>query len=217
MSESRIGAFGGTFDPIHNAHIQVARAVVRNFKLDRLLIIPAHRPPHKTTNAIANAYHRYAMAVLATLDESRLEVSTIELEAPERPYSFETIGRLRSALGSNATLFFVVGADSFEEIHTWREPALLLSSTDLIVVSRPGHELNSSGEFFGSEVIDLRRGDRAPDIAEHTKTRRVYLTDYVDSTVSSTGIRQRVLDGESIAEQVPEAVSHYIEKYSLYR
>src|SRR6266852_131274 len=123
MDERRIAAFGGTFDPVHNGHIEVVRAIVRNFALDQLLIIPAHQPPHKDSRAIACAYHRFTMAVLALLDEPRVIVSTIELEAPDRPYTFETVKRLRSIFGPRTRLFFVLGADSFEEINTWREPA----------------------------------------------------------------------------------------------
>src|SRR5215216_1026405 len=121
MSRLRIGAYGGTFDPIHNGHAEIACAGTRNFRLDRLLIIPAHRPPHKSRSAISDAYHRFTMSVLATLDEPRAIVSMIELEEPARPYSFQTVERLRQVYGAQARLFFIIGADSFEEINTWRE------------------------------------------------------------------------------------------------
>src|SRR5262245_57728988 len=128
MAQLRIGAFGGTFDPIHNGHMEVVRAIVERFRLDQLLLVPAHSPPHKDPRGIANAYHRYAMAVLATLDDPRVLVSNVELEAPERPYSFETVERLRSKFPEETSLFFVIGADSFEEIGTWRQPERLFSS-----------------------------------------------------------------------------------------
>ena len=147
MNERRIGAYGGTFDPLHNGHLEVARAVARNFALDELLIIPAHRPPHKNSRSISDAYHRYAMAVLATLDEPRMKVSTIEIEAPERPYTFETIERLRDVYGSQASLFFVMGADSFEELNTWREPERILANANLIVAARPGYDVAGVTSF----------------------------------------------------------------------
>src|SRR5436189_5626432 len=127
MEERRVAAFGGTFDPIHNGHMEVVRSIVRDFLLDQLLIIPANRPPHKKSSAIADAYHRFTMAVLASIDEPRALVSTIEIEAPERPYTFETIERLKSTLKPGTKLFFIIGADSFEEINTWRKPELLFS------------------------------------------------------------------------------------------
>src|SRR5260370_4122555 len=95
MEERRVAAFGGTFDPIHNGHIEVVRAIVRNFLLDQLLIIPANRPPHKNSSAIADAYHRFTIAVLASLEEPRVLGSTIVIEAPDRPYTSETIERLQ--------------------------------------------------------------------------------------------------------------------------
>jgi nicotinate-nucleotide adenylyltransferase len=216
MNQHRVAAFGGTFDPIHNGHVEVARAVVREFHLDRLLLIPAHRPPHKGSRAITDGYHRYAMSVLGTLDEPKAVVSTIELESPDRPYTFETIERLKSSLEPGTNLFFVVGADSFEEINTWREPERLMSSTNWIVVTRPGHSLDSShlDERFQSRIVELHDAELAPVSAGEC---HIYLTRCVSEDVSSTKIRQMVRDGESIEGHVPARVADYITKYQLYR
>ena len=224
LIERRIGAYGGTFDPIHNGHIEVVRAVTHDFKLDQMLIIPAHRPPHKNSRAISDTYHRYAMAVLASLDESSAFVSTIELEAPDKPYSFQTIERLKSLYGTETNLFFIIGADSFEEINTWREPARLLESTNIVVITRPGHKIEASHLPAGitSSIIDMRgrTGDEAKLIDQlggDSGTCHVYLTDSVNKDISSTEIRQRVRDGMPIDEMVPSRVADYIEKYELYR
>ena len=218
MSNRRIGAFGGTFDPVHNGHIQIARSVIADFALDRLLIIPAHRPPHKESRAIADTYHRYAMAVLASLDDPKMLVSTIELVAPDRPYTFETIERLRDAFGEGVRLFFVMGADSFEEINTWREPARVFSNANIIVVTRPGHDAGSSdlAARFRSTVIDLRRDGDEPKL-RNSNENHIYLTASVNTSVSSTEIRQRAREGQSIEGLVPPRVADYIEKYGLYR
>lgn len=217
MGERRIAAFGGTFDPVHNGHVEIARAIVHNFGLDQLLIVPAHRPPHKDPRGIADAYHRYAMAALATLDEQRMIVSTIELESPERPYTYETIERLQSAVGERTRLFFVMGADSFQEINTWREPARILSATDVIVVTRPGHDVASShlDDRFKHTVIDLGERNAELEIPDDD-SHHVYLTGYVNNSVSSTQIRRRVRDGQSVAGLVPPRVADYISKYGLY-
>jgi nicotinate-nucleotide adenylyltransferase len=224
LGERRIGAYGGTFDPIHDGHIEVVRAVVHNFRLDQLLIIPAHRPPHKNSHAISNAYHRYAMAALASLDEPRVVVSTVEVESPDEPYSFQTVERLREFYGAETSLFFVMGADSFEEIDTWREPARLLARANIVVVTRPGYEIQSSHlpADFTSSIIDMRgrSGDesRPEEEAESgSGACRIYLTDYVNNEVSSTEIRERVRDGKTIKDLVPPRVASYIEKYELYR
>ncbi|HSB10556.1 MAG TPA: nicotinate-nucleotide adenylyltransferase [Blastocatellia bacterium] len=219
MDKRRIAAFGGTFDPIHNGHVEVARAIVQKFDLDRLLMIPAHRPPHKKTNPIAGAYHRHTMAVLGLLDEARVFVSTIELESPDRPYSFETIERLKTVLSPHTKLFFIIGADSFEQINTWREPGRLLSSTSLIVVTRPGHEVKSShlDERFRSTIVDLRGSAPLIEAVRDSGEHNIYLTNCVSADVSSTQIRQMVRDGEPIDDRVPARVADYIEKYELYR
>lgn len=217
MSERRIGAYGGTFDPVHNGHIEVARAVAKIFELDWLLLIPAHRPPHKDARSISDAYHRYAMAVLATLDEPRISVSTIELEAPDKPYSFETVERLKEAYDPRMELFFIVGADSFEEINTWREPDRLLANANLVAVTRPGYEVRIShlSESMRAGIVDLRGG--LPFKSEDPGGSRVYLTDCANNDVSSTEIRRRVCAGESIDELTPALVAGYVEKYGLYR
>jgi len=224
LIERRIGAYGGTFDPIHNGHIEVVRAVTRDFELDRTLIIPAHRPPHKTSRAISETYHRYAMAALASLDEPDAFVSTIEFEAPDKPYSFQTIERLKSLYGPESNLFFIMGADSFEEINTWREPERLLRSANIVVITRPGYEVEASHLPAGitSSIIDMRgrTGDEAKSIDQLSNgsgTCHVYLTDCVNKDISSTEIRQRVRDGKAVDEMVPSRVADYIEKYELYR
>lgn len=217
MTERRIGAYGGTFDPVHNGHIEVARAVAQVFELSELLLIPAYRPPHKDPRSISDAYHRHAMAVIATLDEPRISVSTIELEAPDKPYSFETVERLKQSYGSQSRLFFIVGADSFEEIKTWREPARLLASANLIAVTRPGYEVSISDlpESIRADLVDLR----SVSSLTHGDLNgcRVYLTDCANNDVSSTEIRRRVRAGESIAELTPPRVATYVEKYGLYK
>jgi nicotinate-nucleotide adenylyltransferase len=115
-------------------------------------------------------------------------------------------------------LFFVMGADSFEEINTWREPTRLISSTNLIVVTRPGHKMSVShlDQRFTETIADLcsRESDR-PTAAE-LEGQHIYLTGYVNNELSSTEIRQRVRDGQSVDAMVPSRVADYISKYQLY-
>lgn len=221
MSERRIGVYGGTFDPVHNGHIEVARAIVCKFYLDRLLLIPAHCPPHKNISAVSDAYHRYAMTVIATQDEPYMIVSTVELESPDRPYTFETLERLRGDFDAEAKLFFIMGADSFVEFATWREPERILASADVIVAARSGSEIDVSRlpEIFKSRIVEL--GERPCDLdGQAEKVDRkglIYLTSYVREDVSSTDIRNMVCEGKDVRRMIPSRVADYIEKYGLYR
>ena len=161
------------------------------------------------------------MAVLGTANEPTLFVSTVELEAPERPYTFETIERLRSLYGEGAELFFVMGADSFREINTWREPVRVLENANWVVVTRPGHEIATTHlpELLRSRIIDLRGGFEPP--IERSIQRGgpafTYLLDCVSEDISSTHIRQTVYGRQEISGLVPTLVAGYIEKYELYR
>ena len=185
------------------------------------MLIPACRPPHKRAGSISDAHHRYAMAAIATLDQPRLIVSAIELESPDRPYTFETLERLKEIYGSRTNLFFVMGADSFLEINSWREPERLFSNASVIVAARPGCEITTSHLYAGREanVVDMRGRDGATlDMTEGNESRcLIYLIDYVNSDVSSTDIRQRVEEDQAIDGLVPSGVAQYIEKYELYR
>jgi nicotinate-nucleotide adenylyltransferase len=219
LIEQRIGAYGGTFDPIHLGHIEIARSVVRNFELDQLLVIPAYKPPHKSLDGISDSRHRYQMCVSAFTGERRITVSKMEIDLPERPYTIHTIERLRAEYGTRARLFFVMGADSFEEITTWRDYQRLLSSTNLIVASRPGHDFSTSHlpEIFRGKMVDTRRLQEGAGFIKSEVCCFIYLTSYVNCEVSSTAIRRRVREGESIAGMTPQRIIDYIEEHQLYK
>ena len=220
MKRRRIGIYGGTFDPVHRGHLSVARAVLENFALDELLLVPAFVPPHKRGREISSPHHRYAMLALATRHEPQMRISTIELEAPARPYTVETMASLQAA-HADAALFFVMGMDSFREVTLWRDYETLLTNYGITVASRPGHE--NDDEAMGkhlaptlqSRVVDLRGGQRPTD--RQLATPQIFVTDYVAVDVSATAIRAAVEAGEGIATLVPSVVAAYVQKYSLYR
>jgi nicotinate-nucleotide adenylyltransferase len=217
--QRRIGVYGGTFDPIHHGHLNVATTVLAVFALDQVLFVPAFVPPHKRTRAISSPYHRYAMVALATQDSAALAVSTIELEAPTRPYTIDTLRRLQIEQAA-AQLFFLMGADSFEEINTWREHERLLGEYNIIVATRPGYRSDAAlaahlAPQLQAQVVDLR-GGRRPDL-QRVVAPRIYLTDYVQVEVSATEVREAVAAGRAIDHLVPKAVAGYIAKCGLYR
>jgi nicotinate-nucleotide adenylyltransferase len=215
-----VAIYGGTFDPVHIGHIEVARRVLQLFELDEVLFVPACVPPHKRTFGISSAFHRFAMLALATEDDARLRLSTIELDEPNRPYAVDTVERLHSEIGSNSRLFFLIGADSWAEITTWHEWQRLLKMCDLIVVTRPGYELSRANPE-GARVLD-GRGMSRQEISELLSSDsgpRVFLTDVAMVDVSATRIRAtvQVSDWARLNEMVPTLVASYIEKYELYR
>jgi nicotinate-nucleotide adenylyltransferase len=222
--KQRIALYGGTFDPVHVGHIAVAHGLLKLFALDRILFIPAALAPHKRESKVTAALHRYALLALATQDEPLMLISTVELDAPERPYTFETLALMQERLGREAQLFFVMGADSWMEITTWREWERVLTLTNHIVVARPGYEWTAEHvtPAIRKRIVDLRRGTDAERFArgiDGSNEAKIYVTDAVRMDVSATAIRQAIREGRDAdwLELVAPSVADYIRKYGLYR
>lgn len=226
MRQRRIALYGGTFDPVHIGHLTVARALLTSFILDEVVFIPAHVAPHKRGAPPATtAWQRFAMLALATQEDPTLRVSTIELESPERPYTFETLGRLLNESGGGARLFFVMGADSWAEINTWREWEGVLLMTDHLVVTRPGFPLDAGHvpERARARIVDLRGANREETARalDESPGPAIFFTDVVEINVSATEIRHALADDSeraaTLRQRVPLPVANFIEKYELYR
>jgi nicotinate-nucleotide adenylyltransferase len=221
-TEKRFAIYGGTFDPVHNGHLSIARKVSELFALDQVLFIPAFIAPHKRDVKSAPAIQRYAMLVLATQDEPEFYISTIELDAPEKPYTIETLSRLKNEFGEGVELFFIMGADSWLDIKTWRDWESLFVATNHIVVARPDYKLKTDHvtEAIRERVIDVRGLNRSEveKILEQADEHRIYVTDAVEMDVSASRIRQEVKEGrDGWTGDVPASVAEYIKKYRLYR
>jgi nicotinate-nucleotide adenylyltransferase len=219
MPLQRVAIYGGTFDPVHKGHIEVARRVMELFELEEVLFVPACVPPHKF--GISSAFHRFAMLALATGQQAQIRISTVELDEPARPYAVETVERMQSALGAGRRLFFLMGADSWSEVTTWHEWRRLLRMCDLIVATRPGYELSSASSAGAAQVVDARgMGRREISSAlDRGGEPRVFLTDATMVDISATDIRAaaRAGDSERLRQMVPPEVANYIDKYELYK
>jgi nicotinate-nucleotide adenylyltransferase len=219
--KERIGIYGGTFDPIHYGHLRVAAAISEAFALDRFFFVPAFVPPHKRERQISASYHRYAMVVLATLHHPQiahatLAALTIELEAPTRPYTIETLQRLQT-IYPHADLFFVMGGDSFAEVNLWHEHERLLTEHNIIVAARPPAEAISIQHLSArcqAHVVDLR-GSKRPDLAALMEP-KVFLTDYVAVEMAATQVREAARKRDPLEAFVPPDVARYIATYDLY-
>ena len=197
-ARTRIALYGGTFDPIHLGHLEIARKVLELFEIEKVLFVPAQAPPHKVGRPVTEPIHRYAMLALATQNDPQLSISTFELDAPDRRYTVNTVEHFQKFFGESIELFFIMGADSWSEIKTWREWERLLGMINHIVVTRPGYEVAAA-------PAELKQ--------------RVFFTDAVMKDISATNIRRLASEGrtEELAKLVPEPVAEYIRKYQIYR
>jgi nicotinate-nucleotide adenylyltransferase len=212
----RIAIYGGTFDPVHLGHLQIATRVSGIFAIDQFLFVPARLAPHKIDREVTSGFHRHAMLTLATQHDDRVCVSTFELERGERQYTVDTLAHFRGRY-PDCDLFFVMGADSWAEITTWRDWQRLRLLANLIVVTRPGYDVSKNAGDLQSAVVDVRgRSEEAASLSERPSG-KVFITDAVQMNISATDIRQAAGQAKELGELVPLAVAEYIEKYGLYR
>ncbi|MCC6695900.1 MAG: nicotinate-nucleotide adenylyltransferase [Candidatus Hydrogenedentes bacterium] len=188
----RIGVFGGTFDPIHNTHLDVARAAIEQASLDRVLFVVAGNPPHKHNATFASAEDRFALVSAAVASEPRMEASRIEIDRPGPSFTADTLAALKEAFPDSA-LSLIIGMDALVDLPRWRAPKRILSLARILVVPRPGNWL----------------------IPDAVKGHYDVLT-FTSSDVSSTEIRRRIAVGESVDALLPPAVLRYIEDRGIY-
>jgi|KBSSwiStaDraftv2_1062776.scaffolds.fasta_scaffold91241_3 nicotinate-nucleotide adenylyltransferase len=193
---SRKGLFGGTFDPPHVGHLALAEWAREQLKLDEVLFVPVGRPPHKRATRLSSAGHRLAMARLATRGNTAFRVSGLEVEAATPSYTVDTLRRLR-ARHPRDRWYLIIGSDSLDEFHTWREPETILELSTLAVAGRPG---------CGEEA--LRRWGRRREIVSLGNP---------GLDVSSTMVRARARAGRSLRYLVPDLVASYIVRHRLYQ
>ena len=200
MGKKRVGIFGGTFDPIHMGHLIVAETIMDEFHLDKVVFIPAAVPPHKLDKQISPAKHRYMMTMLATCSNPRFQVSDMEMHRQGPSYSRDTLAQLLEEHGSDTEFYFIVGADSVENLHTWNRIDELLTMCHFIGASRPGcmPDMEKIAQRFGS-------------LAE-----KIHCLETPELEISSTEIRHRVGQKRTIRYIVPETVEQYIYKEKLY-
>lgn len=206
-----VGLFGGTFDPIHRGHIDVARAARRALDLDQVWLIPSKQPPHRAQPR-ASAAHRFAMAALAVANEDGLYVSDVEMDVVGPTYTIDTAERVSSLYPALHTpLTFITGADAFLDIKTWRSYGTLLDMCHFVVVARPG---------YPTAAIREALPDLAPRMvdAPHARvtTPHIFLVDAATADVSSTDVRHALAIGRPSVDLIAEPVTTYAIKHGLY-
>jgi len=196
VEKSRIGVLGGTFDPIHIGHLVAAEGVREELRLDRVIFVPAARPPHKDAASISDGGRRLEMARLATVDNPAFVVSDLELRRSGPSYTIDTVRQLKAGYGSGVGLFFLMGVDSLMEITTWKDCDSLLEEATVVVFPRPGLD---------------------PRAVKESIRERVRFVSTCEVGVASSGIRERVRTGKSIRYLVHPAVEAFIHGEGLYR
>lgn len=201
----RVGVMGGTFDPIHYGHLAVAEEVRASLDLAEMVFIPAGEPPHKPGLHITPAQDRAEMVRLAIASNPRFTLSRVDLDRPGPSYTSETVRLLRQEWGEQTAIYFVIGWDSLEELHTWHEPeAILEQIAYLVAVHRPG--------YVEAEHYREQLEANLPGISKRLRTVPAPQLD-----ISATDLRQRVAQHRPIKYQLPEAVEEYIIEHGLYQ
>jgi nicotinate-nucleotide adenylyltransferase len=202
---TRIGLYGGSFNPIHNGHLIVARAVAERLNLDHVILLPSARPPHKGDRKLLDGEHRGVLVKLAIIDEPLFEFSDFDLTREGPSYTIETVNHFRESLGSQAELHWIIGADSLSELTTWHRARELVDACRIVTAARLGWDaidwIPLRAMLSDAQVAALQAG--------------VLPTPRID--ISSTDIRRRVREGRSIRYLVPDPVRSYIEINGLYR
>lgn len=198
----KTGILGGTFDPVHNAHLMIAGEALNRLGLDEVIFIPTSHTPLKEDTIITPVEHRVKMLELAITGNPAFRLSRIEIDRAGISYTVNTIGILKQKLGNESELYFITGVDSLKTLPRWKEPDRIIKLCCMVTVRRPGYEV--------------------PDIEELEKyvpgiTEKLIIIDDPAPDISATDIRQRVAAGISIRDLVPVPVERYIQEKGLYQ
>ena len=212
MTSKKIGLLGGTFDPVHYGHLQLAELALVECGLDKVVFIPAAEPPHKNSTAVTSFGHRLAMLELATKGTKGFECNAIEGLLPKPSYTIDTLRVLLRHYHNDHSLYFMIGADAFLDILSWKAHWDVLRSVHIILSRRKGYKCERLANM-------LKRLGYTPDQrfwhAEDGK-KDIYILERSPGAQSSSGIRALIAKGRSVERFLPPSVILYIEKNKLY-
>ncbi len=198
----KLAVMGGTFDPIHYGHLVAAEGVRYEFKLDRVIFVPAGRPPHKPDERISEARHRLAMTALAIASNPYFSVSDMEIRRPGPSYTIDTVEEVHRRYRPEE-VFFITGTDAVLKILSWHRALDLLTKCRVIAATRPGYDLSS---------LRRRFKELPPELVS-----RIVPVEVPALAISSSDIRARVRAGKPIKYLLPEVVEEYIFGNRLYQ
>ncbi|MEW6089094.1 MAG: nicotinate-nucleotide adenylyltransferase [bacterium] len=209
-----IGVFGGTFNPVHNGHLLIAEEARKRLKLDKVVFIPSSYPPHKKVSGLVSGCHRLNMVRLAIKDNPFFDSSDIEVKRGGKSYSIETIKQLKKSFKEGAEFYFIMGADSILEFMEWKEWKELLELCNFVVTPRPGYELVGAGS---KPALTLLKNKIRKILHNNALADKIIFLETGEFDISSTEIREKIKNGESVNYFVPKRVFEYIYENGLYQ
>ena len=217
----RLGLLGGSFNPVHNGHLAIARQTRDLLSLDQILFIPAGDPPHKPIGTLAPAKDRFEMVRLAIASDPTFAVSDVEINRPGKSYTLDTIRTLRQQYGPSTRLFFLIGLDAFLDFPTWHEPATLLTLCSFVVISRPGISFQPLATMnllpaIPQESLAALDAGRRSKLEVPLSHHQLICVRVPPTHVSASDIRTRVRLAQPLADLLPPSVESYILEHHLY-
>lgn len=211
----KTGIMGGTFNPIHNAHLEIARELLQQCRLDRVIFIPAALPPHKDDSNLAPFEQRLEMVRLAISQNPRFEVSTIEQQRPGKSYSVDTLDQLHK-LYPQDQFYFLIGMDSFTSIDSWHHYPRLFELCNLVIARRPGTCHDDARPELPVAIDKHFCYDAKLNMFCHESGQRLIFLKDTFLDISSTQIRARIAAHQTVDTLLPAAVAEYIYAHGLY-
>jgi nicotinate-nucleotide adenylyltransferase len=197
----KIGVFGGTFDPVHIGHLVAAQIAAEDAGLDLVVFVPAGTPPHKTEQPVTASRHRLEMVRRAVAGNPVFSVSDWEIRQGGRSYTLRTLEYLRSRYADDE-LYFILGADTLEDLPNWHEPSKVVELARIIAVRRPGYDALAALERLSSRIKNIRG--------------RIVYVESPRLEIASSWLRERIRNGRSVDHLIPENVIRYIKENRLY-
>jgi len=200
LQTAKVGILGGTFNPIHIGHINIAETALLDFELDKVIFMPCYIPPHKDTNVLPGGV-RYELVEAAIKKYKNFEVSDYELQKGGVSYSVDTIKALKKMYPENE-YYFIIGADSLCQLHTWREVYTLLELCSFLTITRPGYVIDEAS-------VKLKEPWRTKLLQNISRNSNI--------NISSSNVRRMLKDGEDVGYMLPPDVDAIITKKNLYK
>ena len=207
-----IAVLGGTFDPVHHGHLRLAMELAEQLDLTQVQLMPGYQPVHRDRPS-ATAEQRLSMLQLAVAENGHLQVDDRELQRKGPSYSLLSLQELRTEVGEDTQLFFILGEDAFSKFDSWYRWQEIIEYANILIATRPGEHPKLSNEL--SHFVEKHRyqGEGYPDSVAGSVVR----VDNLMLEIASSDIRQRITDGRNINYLLPSGVQNYIEQQNLYR